>query len=86
MFEDFREEYYELNFLVDIKILEDRVLEVENDIKFFLEVSRFIDSVECGKENKLDLINNLLKELNDNIDCLKKDFLFCFLENDLFLM
>nr|XP_034328502.1 uncharacterized protein LOC105321734 isoform X2 [Crassostrea gigas] len=85
-FEDFREEYYESNPPADIKILEDRVSEVENDIKFLLEASRFIDSAERGKENKLDLINNSLKELNDNIDRLKKDFSFCFLENDLLSM
>lgn len=85
-FEDFREEFYESNPPADIKILEDRVSEVENDIKFLLEASRFIDSAERGKENKLDLINNSLKELNDNIDRLKKDFSFCFLENDLLSM
>lgn len=80
-FEDFREECYESNRPADIKIVEDRVSEVENDIKFLLEASRFIVSAEHGKENKLDVMENLLKELLDKFDCLKKHSSFCVLEN-----
>lgn len=80
-FEDYRKEYYELLHPAGLKILEDRVSEVEDDIKFLLEASGFIDRAERGKENKLDVIKNSLKELTDNFDRLKKDLSFCVLEN-----
>lgn len=79
-FEDYRKEYYALFPPANIKKLEDSVSEVENDLKFLLEASRFIDRAERGKENKLDVIKNSLKELLDNFNRLKKDFSVCVLE------